>query len=85
MKRLFDFIAAHDLKGARERLLSVRHAFDLLAEHPLLGRLAEDGRRVLVLPRGRQGYIANYRWLADEDAVPVLAVRQQREAGLFEE
>ncbi len=66
-------------------MLSVRRAFELLAEHPLLGRRAEDGRRELILERGRFGYVAKYRWLAAEDVVLILAVRHQLEAGYKEE
>jgi toxin ParE1/3/4 len=66
-------------------MLSVRRAFELLSDHPLLGRLAEDGRRELVLSRGRYGYVAKYRWLPAEDAVLVLVVRHQLEAGYKEE
>jgi plasmid stabilization system protein ParE len=51
----------------------------------LIGRPAEDGRRELVLSRGRYGYIAKYRWLAAEEIVLILAVRHQREAGYLEE
>jgi plasmid stabilization system protein ParE len=81
LERLFDFIATDDPRRARERLLSVRKAFELLADHPLLGRGAEDGRRELVLSRGRHGYIAKYRWLPADDVVLILAVRHQPEAG----
>ena len=41
--------------------------------------------RMLVLSRGRHGYIAKYRWLPVEDVVLILAVRHQREAGYLEE
>jgi plasmid stabilization system protein ParE len=81
LERLFDFLAAEDPVRAREQLLSVRRAFEVVAEHPLLGRDAEDGRRELVLSRGRFGYIAKYRWLPADEVVLILAVRQQREAG----
>ena len=81
LERLFDFIAANDPRRAREQLLSVRRALELLAEHPLLGRDAEDGRRELVLSRGRRGYVAKYRWLPEDDVVLILAVRHQLEAG----
>lgn len=79
LERLFDFIAAEDPQKAREQILSVRKAFELLGEHPLLGRPAEQGRRELILSRGRYGYIAKYRWLSAE--VLILAVRHQLEAG----
>jgi len=85
LERLFDFIATDDPRRARERLLSVRKAFELLADHPLLGRGGEDGRRELVLSRGRHGYIAKYRWLPADDVVLILAVRHQLEAGYLEE
>lgn len=85
LERLFDFIAEEDPVRARKRVLSVRRALELLADHPLLGREAEEGRRELILSRGRHGYIAKYRWLPAEDVVLILAVRHQREAGYTEE
>lgn len=81
LERLFDFIAAESPQKAREQILSVPKAFELLADHPLLGRPAEEGRRELILSRGRYGYIAKYRWLPAEDIVLILAVRHQLEAG----
>ena len=85
LERLFDFIAEEDPIRARKQLLSVRRALELLADHPLLGREAEEGRRELILSRGRYGYIAKYRWLPTEDVVLILAVRHQREAGYTED
>jgi len=85
LERLFDFIAEEDPARACKQVLSVRRALELLADHPLLGREAEEGRRELILSRGRYGYIANYRWLPAEDVVLILAVRHQREAGYLEE
>lgn len=85
LARLFEFVANADPARAREQVVSVRRAFELLADHPLLGRAAEDGRRELVLSRGRFGYIAKYRWLLAEEVVLILAVRHQREAGYTED
>jgi plasmid stabilization system protein ParE len=85
LERLFDFLAEHNPKLARERMLSVRRALELLADHPLLGRQAEDGRRELILSRGRFGYVAKYRWVPAEDGILILAVRHQLEAGYKEE
>jgi plasmid stabilization system protein ParE len=85
LERLFDFLADHNPKLARERMLSVRRAFELFPDHPLLGRQAEDGRRELILSRGRLGYVAKYRWVPTEDVVLILAVRHQLEAGYREE
>jgi plasmid stabilization system protein ParE len=85
LERLFDFLAEHNPKLARERMLSVRRAFELLADHPLLGRQAEDGRRELILSRGRFGYVAKYRWVPAEEVILILTVRHQLEAGYKEE
>jgi plasmid stabilization system protein ParE len=81
LERLFDFIAAENPQKASEQILSVRKALELLADHPLLGRAAEEGRRELILSRGPYGYIAKYRWLPAEDIILILAVRHQLEAG----
>jgi plasmid stabilization system protein ParE len=85
LERLFDFIAAENPQKAVEQIRSVRKAFELLAEHPLLGRAAEEGRRELVLSCGRYGHIAKDRWLPAEDIVVILAVRHQLEAGYASE
>ena len=85
LERLFDYLAEHNPKLGSERMLSVRRAFELLADHPLLGRQAEDGRRELILSRGRFGYVAKYRWVPAEDVILILAVRHQLEAGYKEE
>jgi plasmid stabilization system protein ParE len=85
LERLFNFIAEHDPKLARERMVSIRRALELLADHPLLGREAEDGRRELILSRGKFGYVAKYRWLPAEETVLILAVRHLLEAGYKDE
>ena len=85
LERLFDFLAEHNPKLARARMLSVRRALELLADRPLLGRQAEDGRRELILSRGRFGYVAKYRWVPAEDVILILALRHQLEAGYKEE
>jgi len=77
----FKIQQSHNSKLARERITSGRRAFELLADHPLLGREAEDGRRELILSRGKFGYVAKYRWLPNEDIVLILAVRHQLEVG----
>ena len=85
LERLFTFIAREDPAAAGYQVDSVRRALALLGEHPLLGRPGESGRRELVLSRGRYGYVAKYRWFPADDAVLVLTVRHQREAGYPDE
>jgi plasmid stabilization system protein ParE len=85
LERLFDFLAQDDPVRARTQLLSVRRAFELLGDHPHLGRPAEEGRRELLLSRGRDGYAALYRWFPAQEVVMILAVKHQREAGYSED
>jgi plasmid stabilization system protein ParE len=56
-------------------------AVDVLTEHPLIGRGAEEGMRELVISHGRSGFLALYRFREAEDMITVLAIRRQREAG----
>jgi plasmid stabilization system protein ParE len=53
----------------------------VLARHPEIGRPAEQGLRELIISRGRTGYAALYRYNNVTDAVRVLALRHQKEAG----
>ena len=63
----------------------ILEATALLRDHPLVGRIAEDGRRELVISRGKTGYVALYRYDEARDIVFVLALRRQREAGFTAE
>ncbi len=79
--RIFDHIAQFNVGSAPERIAEIVEAIQVLARSPLLGRPAKDGKRELVIARGGRGYVALYRYVAQIDAVFVLAVRAQREAG----
>jgi plasmid stabilization system protein ParE len=57
------------------------NAVAMLEAHPLIGRVAEEGRHELVLSRGKSGYVVLYRFLPALEIIFVLAVRHQREAG----
>jgi plasmid stabilization system protein ParE len=63
----------------------ILEATAILQDHPLIGRIVEDGRRELVISRGKTGYIALYRYDEARDIVFVLALRHQREAGFAAE
>jgi plasmid stabilization system protein ParE len=56
-------------------------AVEALQLHPLIGRSVESACRELVISRGKSGYVALYRYDEVRDAVLVLAIRHQREAG----
>ncbi len=59
----------------------IAEAVHILANHPFIGRPAENGLRELVISRGRSGYVALYSYEEPDDTVLVLAIRHQREAG----
>lgn len=56
-------------------------AMAVLSHQPGIGRRAEQGRRELVISRGRSGYLAKYRVYVDTEQVLILRIRHQREAG----
>lgn len=69
-------------RGAVQAVIDrIGEAVELLERHPLVGRMAEDGLRELVISRGKTGYVALYDYDPDADLVVILAIRAQREAG----
>ena len=81
LERLRDFLAEHDPEAALAAAEAIVEAVSVLERHPLIGRPAEAGMRELVISRGRTGYVALYDWLEAVDAVVILALRHQRQAG----
>ena len=75
-----DFLSESGLNEL-ETLDLIDEAVTILARHPLVGRQAESGLRELVISQGRTGYVALYTYEAEQDAILVLAIRHQREAG----
>ena len=65
----------------RKQLTLIAETVELLRRHPLVGRPAEHGLRGLVISRGQTGYLALYSFDERVDAVLILAIRHQREAG----
>lgn len=84
LEMVADFLAAEDPASAASALELIAHGLEILRLHPLVGRPAERGLHELVISRGQSGYIALYRYLPEQDAVNILAIRHQRQAG-FEE
>ena len=81
--RLTDFLAETDPSAAAETVGLIEEAVEVLKRHPLIGRPVELGLRELIISRGRTGYVALYSFEADRDAVLILALRHQREAGYW--
>lgn len=85
LERLTDFLIEADPKAALETVGLIGEAVGLLARHPLIGRPVEFPLRELVISRGRTGYVAIYSFEKVHDAVLILAIRHQREAGYWGE
>ena len=83
LERLTDFLIEADPSAAAETVGLIEEAVELLRRHPLIGRPVEYGLRELIISRGRTGYVALYAFEEDRDAVLVLAIRHQREAGYW--
>lgn len=83
LERLTDFLIETDPSAAAETVGLIEEAVELLTRHPLIGRPAEYALRELVISRGRTGYVALYSFEEDHDAILILAIRHQREAGYW--
>lgn len=83
LERLADFLLASDAQAALETLDLIEEAVGVLKRHPLMGRPVENEMRELVISRGRTGYVALYSFEVTHDAVLVLSIRHQREAGYW--
>jgi len=82
LDRLVEFLQESDPTAAIATAAPILDSLRLLADHPLIGRPAGVDRRELVIFRGRNGYLAQYRYDALSDQVAVVSVRHQRETDL---
>lgn len=84
LERALAVLVEHDRRVAKAAAAAIAEAVDLLAHHPLVGRIVKGELRELVISFGRTGYVALYRFVPARDEVRVLAIRQQRELGYSE-
>lgn len=81
LDRILDHLLADDAADATSRMHDIIRAIDVLERNPLIGRAVRSDLRELVIGRGARGYVALYRYVGELDAVFVLAIRGQKEAG----
>ena len=81
LDRVLDHLLAQGAADAGERVAEIVAALDILRLHPRIGRPAGSDMRELVIGRDARGYVALYRYRAEQDVVSVAAFRAQREAG----
>jgi plasmid stabilization system protein ParE len=81
LERVTEFLRKSEPVAAEETSGLITEAIEVLRNHPFISRPADSGLRELVISRGKSGYLALYRFNRSLDAVVVLAIRHQREAG----
>lgn len=82
VQRLYRFLAPQDAESARRAVAAIRSGARILAHQPHLGRPIDDMEaeyREWLIGFGNTGYIVLYR--VESEAVAILAVRHQKEAG----
>ena len=81
LERITEFLLEAAAESAESVLLQIQSAVEILASHPRIGRRVRGSLRELVVSVGASGYLALYRYDAALDAVRIVRVRHQREAG----
>jgi plasmid stabilization system protein ParE len=81
LDRILEHILEQEGTDAQSRLQDIIKAIDVLERNPLIGRPVRVDLRELVIGRRARGYVALYRYVAQINAVFVLAIRSQKEAG----
>ena len=82
LQRLRDFLRPKNPDAARRAGEAIRQGVRILGAQPRLGRMVDDlpeEFREWLIDFGDSGYIARYH--IDGDAVTILAIRHQKEAG----
>ena len=82
LQRLRDFLRPKSADAARRAGEAIRQGVKILGAHPRLGRIVDDlpeEFREWLIDFGDSGYVVRYRM--DDDVVPILKVRHQKEAG----
>lgn len=81
LEKLCEFLLERFPEHAVQTVDVVMAALGVLTEHPLMGRPVGHGLRELVISRGRSGYLALFRSIAD--IALVHALRHQRESDYY--
>lgn len=82
LQRLREFLRPKSADAARRAGEVIRQGVQILSAHPRLGRMIDDlpeQFREWPIDFGDSGYVVRYR--VSDDAVTILAIRHQKEAG----
>jgi len=81
LERLTDFLIENDKNTALNTIELIEEAIQILARHPLVGRLCDTHLRELVISRGKSGYVALYSYEESKKMILINAIRHQKESG----
>lgn len=81
LDRILEHLLQHEVQQAPAHIDDILRAIDVLERNPLIGRPVRSDLRELVIGQRARGYVALYRYVTELDAVFVLAIRGQKEAG----
>lgn len=81
LERLTNFLLEQDVNAAVSTMDLIEEALTILRRHPYIGRRLDEDLYELVISRGNTGYVALYSFEELYDAVLILAIRHQGEAG----
>lgn len=81
LERISDFLRVEGVDAVLNALDLIEDALTVLQQHPLIGRPVDAHLRELVISQGKSGFVALYSFEEAFDAVLILAIRHQREAG----
>lgn len=84
LKRLTESLLDTDPSAANKTVSILVDGLQILKQHPLVGRIIEQGYRELVISRGRTGYVALYTYDVTRNVALILAIRHQRECGFID-
>lgn len=81
LEKLTDFLIENDKNAALRTIELIEEAIQILAKHPLVGRLCDTHLRELVISRGKGGYVALYSFEESKNMILINAIRHQKESG----
>ncbi|HUW65641.1 MAG TPA: type II toxin-antitoxin system RelE/ParE family toxin [Spirochaetia bacterium] len=84
VQRAYRFLAEKNMDAAKRAVKAIRSSVEVLAQHPEIGRPAEEMEpeyREWLIDFGDSGYVALYRY--DGKTTLIVAVRHQKEVGYF--
>jgi plasmid stabilization system protein ParE len=82
--RIWDFYARIEADLPSRAIAALFSGLDILQAHPEVGEQIEAGLRQLRIKFGGSGFVALYRYNPVAEAVWILRIRHQREAGFQE-